>query len=257
MRQQEKQPLRASSNDFTTSSKTLLEQAKRRATKASLYGQYQELKEAKPSGILLLPDLKSSYVFHGVVFIRQGLFKGGVFCFELSFHDEKSNTNDSENQNHHKSPILRFNLKDHLFHPFVHPQTGLVDVKTVFVSSDESSRTSNLSLLQLALKIKQLFYLREKDRILIRKRLEALKNNDKRRISNYYKWNKEAALLLSSDLRGFALRANRAVLASLSTMKTNIKRKDTFNKNKNNPLCFTAFCNEHGELKKKLIKELS
>lgn len=45
--------------------------------------EYKHLKQHSPSGVYLLPSLTSLRTFHGVIFLRRGLYANGIFKFTM------------------------------------------------------------------------------------------------------------------------------------------------------------------------------
>jgi ubiquitin-protein ligase len=74
--------------------------------------EYNSLKQYCPSGVYVLPQLNNINVWQGVIFIRQGYYKGGVFKFKIEIPTEYPNI----------GPSIFFH--DFVFHPLIHPDTG-------------------------------------------------------------------------------------------------------------------------------------
>ncbi|ELR14320.1 Ubiquitinconjugating enzyme subfamily protein [Acanthamoeba castellanii str. Neff] len=81
--------------------------------------EYKQLPQHVPSGVFVLPSLQSLFEWHGVMFIRQGLYKKGVFKFVLSIPEAYPDA----------APTLRFVTP--VFHPLVSAQ-GEVDLTRAF-----------------------------------------------------------------------------------------------------------------------------
>jgi len=82
--------------------------------------EYERLQDLVPSGIYVMPSLDSVLTWHGVLFARQGLYRGGVFKFQLLLPDDYPES----------APELRFISE--VFHPMVEPDTGRVDLGAFF-----------------------------------------------------------------------------------------------------------------------------
>lgn len=80
------------------------------------------LSESIP-GVYLIPSAESSYNWFGVIFIRKGLYRGGVFRFNISIPQEFPNTS--------QPPTVIF--QSEVFHPSICPYTGTMDIGAVFL----------------------------------------------------------------------------------------------------------------------------
>ena len=70
-------------------SETLLNQYRTQTMKDySIMIEYKNLKQHVPSGIYVLPSFDDFRVWHGVIFIRHGLYQGGVFKFRIELPKE-------------------------------------------------------------------------------------------------------------------------------------------------------------------------
>lgn len=87
----------------------------------SLMAEYQMLKKQKLPGIYVIPSAISPLRWNGVLFVRQGLYEGGVFRFSL---DIPTNFPDGE------CPTITFSPS--VYHPVIDPVTGVLDVKRAF-----------------------------------------------------------------------------------------------------------------------------
>ncbi|CAG9331145.1 unnamed protein product [Blepharisma stoltei] len=74
--------------------------------------EYRSLKHYAPVGVYVLPQLNNIKIWQGVIFIRQGLYKGGVFRFKIEIPENY--------------PTIRPSVFFHtyVFHPLIHPETG-------------------------------------------------------------------------------------------------------------------------------------
>ncbi|CAL1263416.1 unnamed protein product [Larinioides sclopetarius] len=87
----------------------------------SLISEYLLLQKQFLSGVYVIPSAGSPLKWFGVIFIRQGLYQGGVFRFTLYVPD---NYPDCE------CPILVFDPP--VFNPLINIETGELDVKRAF-----------------------------------------------------------------------------------------------------------------------------
>merc|ERR1719189_2048388 len=50
--------------------------------------EYERLQDLMPPGMYVMPSLDSVLTWHGTIFVRQGLYRGGVFKFHLKLPDD-------------------------------------------------------------------------------------------------------------------------------------------------------------------------
>lgn len=86
----------------------------------SILVEFQRLQELLPSGMYVAPSHLSLLTWHGVMFIRWGLYKGGVFRFKIELPDDYPES----------PPSLNFTTD--VFHPMVEEGTGRVDLEIWF-----------------------------------------------------------------------------------------------------------------------------
>lgn len=79
------------------------------------------LSESIP-GVYLIPSYESSFTWFGVMFIRKGIYRGGVFRFNISIPVEFPNTI--------QSPSVIF--QSEVIHPSIDPFTGTLDISNPF-----------------------------------------------------------------------------------------------------------------------------
>jgi len=103
-----------------------------------LYLEYKALSSNPPSGVIVLPRLDTLFRFDGVVFVRKGMFEGGVFRF--SIHCD-----------HNHGYSLRF--EKYITNPLICPTTGRVFIQ--FLYPDDEI----ISLSHVAIAAKKIFYL--------------------------------------------------------------------------------------------------
>ncbi|KAL5020918.1 hypothetical protein ScPMuIL_000073 [Solemya velum] len=109
----------------------------------SVLGEYAELKKRKVPGVYVIASAKSPLVWHGVLFVRQGMYQGGVFRFMMTIPD---------NYPDGTCPKLVFDFP--VFHPLVEPQTGELDVLRAF----PKWRRNTNKLWQVLLYARRIFY---------------------------------------------------------------------------------------------------
>jgi len=86
----------------------------------SLLMEYKRLKQQSPTGVYILPAADSLRRWYGVIFLRKGHYRGAVFKFviliPMKYPDE--------------APTVHF--LSEVFHPLIHPATGLLDLSPQF-----------------------------------------------------------------------------------------------------------------------------
>lgn len=73
-----------------------------------------------PSGVYVIPSIKSVQVWHGVIFLRAGPFNEGIFRFDILLPDNYPNT----------APLVRFTSR--IFHPQIH-KNGVLNLEQAFL----------------------------------------------------------------------------------------------------------------------------
>jgi ubiquitin-protein ligase len=73
--------------------------------------EYNSLKKYCPSGIYVLPQVNNINIWQGVIFIRQGYFKDGIFRFKIEIPENYPNS----------SPHMFFH--NYIFHPLIDFET--------------------------------------------------------------------------------------------------------------------------------------
>ena len=105
-----------------------------------------------PSGVYLIPEFDSMISFHGVIFVRRGYYRDGVFRFVMTLPN-----NYSSRQGSH--PQFRFNPP--IFNPLVDMETGTLDI-----SAEPSMREwqpERHFILNALTFLKSIFYLKSFD----------------------------------------------------------------------------------------------
>ena len=80
--------------------------------------EYKYLMKHAPGGVFILPEFDSIRFYHGVIFVRRGLYRDGVFRFTLQLPDAYSSRN--------SHPLIHFTPP--VYNPMVDPSTGSLDV---------------------------------------------------------------------------------------------------------------------------------
>lgn len=74
-----------------------------------------------PSGVYILPQFDDLRVWHGVVFVRDGPYKDGIFKFELIIPTTYPSN----------APEVNFLTK--VYHPLIELTTGKLDLSVIFI----------------------------------------------------------------------------------------------------------------------------
>lgn len=82
--------------------------------------EYETLANYSPQGVFVLPDMKLLRIWHGVIFIRSGVFKGGVFRFTIEIPENYPLA----------SPKVTFVCS--IFHPLIDQDTGELSLQAKF-----------------------------------------------------------------------------------------------------------------------------
>lgn len=140
----------------------------------SMLAEFNHLRKQKIPGVYVIPSHENPLVWHGVIFVRMGIYQNGIFHFTLKV---PNNYPDGD------CPSLIF--MPPVFHPVIHPETGQVDIKRAF----KSWRPNVNHLWQVLLYARRIFY----------------------KIETNEPLNKAAADLFDSDNEAFKERVGRNV----------------------------------------------
>lgn len=98
--------------------------------------EYKQLTKAVHlNGVLVLPHLDSVRVWDGVLFLREGIYAGGIFKFRMNFPQT------------YPSDLPSLVFQSDVFHPLVDPQTGDLDLRE-FVGSVPKSKQMSINILK-------------------------------------------------------------------------------------------------------------
>lgn len=89
-----------------------------------LINEYKKLSECSPFGFFLLPEEKSLNSFHGVIFLRSGIYQGGIFRFFLYYPD------DIEGSSSTSFPLVYF--LPSICHPLIDKESGALNVNIMY-----------------------------------------------------------------------------------------------------------------------------
>eukprot|EP01036_Dinobryon_divergens_P030313 gene30313-39539_t len=71
-----------------------------------------------PGGVYIMPEFDNIRRLHGVIFVRKGLYRDGIFRFLMELPDTYNG--------HNAHPVITFTPP--VFNPMVHPETGRLDL---------------------------------------------------------------------------------------------------------------------------------
>ena len=113
--------------------------------------EYKHLKHNAPGGVLVTPAFDDLRLWHGVIFLRRGLCEGGVFRFVVRLSPQYND--------HGVYPEVRFTPPGAVWNPYVHPDTGELDLKSTYPTWDPSIHF----MITVLTFIKRIFYLKDPD----------------------------------------------------------------------------------------------
>lgn len=137
--------------DFTTESEKNFQVMRNQYLKDVKYAlEYKYLMKAAPMGIYLLPEFENLRVLHGIIFIRRGLYRDGIFRFviklPLSYNDIDT------------YPEVVFTPP--VFNPLVDMATGVLDLRLDEFFAKEWNPEKH-HLVSVVTYIKKIFYLKD------------------------------------------------------------------------------------------------
>ncbi|XP_045762118.1 protein crossbronx homolog [Maniola jurtina] len=86
-----------------------------------IMAEYRMLQTENLPGIYVIPSHDNSFLWYGVIFIRSGLYTGGVFRFTLNLPEKFPDDT---------VPTVKFTSQ--IFHPAIDPITGILSLNEVF-----------------------------------------------------------------------------------------------------------------------------
>jgi len=111
--------------------------------------EYKYLIKHAPGGVYLLPEMDNIRKLHGVVFVRRGLWRNGIFRFLVVLPDNYNTTG--------CSPHVFFTPP--IYNPLVHAETGKLDL-TIDDSLLTEWQQDKHFLHTIAMAIKKIFYIK-------------------------------------------------------------------------------------------------
>ena len=112
-----------------------------------LHVEYRHLHQHAPTGLYVLPSFTDIRTWYGVVFLRSGVFRDAIFKFRLDIPRAYPENN--------ARPSVVFSSK--VFHPLVHPATGVLDLTERFPSWTAGKDY----IIHVLLFIKKIFYVKD------------------------------------------------------------------------------------------------
>ena len=107
--------------------------------------EYKHLKQHSPSGVYLLPSSTSLRLFHGVIFVRRGLYSNAIFKFTMELPEEYNSVD----------TFPRITFTSNVYNPHVSPQ-GELDVKSAYPTWDPHRHY----LVSVLTYLKKIFYIK-------------------------------------------------------------------------------------------------
>ncbi|CAI2352427.1 unnamed protein product [Caenorhabditis sp. 36 PRJEB53466] len=98
----------------------------------AIAAEFTEVCRSPVEGVFVVPSSKSKYVWNGVVFVKKGLFGGGIFRFCLLIPEEYPNTV--------VTPTIVF--RKTIFHPLIDAKTKVLDLSLSFPDGWKSDKHS-------------------------------------------------------------------------------------------------------------------
>lgn len=108
--------------------------------------EYKHLKQHAPSGIYVLPSLKSLRSFYGVIFLRRGIYTNAIFKFTIDLPNEYNDAN--------AWPRIAFTSS--VYNPHVDSETGQLDVQSAYPEWDPHRHY----LVTVLTYLKKIFYMK-------------------------------------------------------------------------------------------------
>ena len=173
--------------------------------------EYKHLKHHAPRGMYVLPSFTDRRKWHGVVFLRQGLYKRGIFKFIVEMPESYPEDG--------ARPTVRF--LNHVFHPMVDPETGVLDLETKF----PEWKTGEHYIVLVLNWVKKIFYLKD--------------------FSCPNPLNEEALRLIKADRNGFLRKLDDCV---------NLSIRERYDRADDSPIIFTPYKKQHDVIRSRILR---
>ena len=112
--------------------------------------EYKYLMKAAPMGIYLLPELENLRILHGVIFLRRGLYRDGIFRFTIKLPETYNDVG--------TYPEVIFTPP--IFNPMINFVTGQLDLRMYDFFAPEWNPEKH-HLVSVVNFIKKIFYLKD------------------------------------------------------------------------------------------------
>lgn len=114
--------------------------------------EFRRLMRHTPRGVYVLPDDGDIHAWHGVVFVRQSHYRGGVFKFSITVpEDYPVAGKDALPRVHFQQPVP--------YHPLVHPKSGDLELREHFGAWDPVAKPEEDNLAAVVAYVKHVFYM--------------------------------------------------------------------------------------------------
>jgi len=113
--------------------------------------EYKYLMRNAPGGVFIMPDFDDIRQFYGVIFVRRGLYRNGIFRFKMTLPKSYNSVN--------AQPIITFTPP--IFNPLIDSETGVLDLRL-----DDSFKDWNPEkhfLVSALTFLKKIFYMKSFD----------------------------------------------------------------------------------------------
>ncbi|XP_050067504.1 protein crossbronx homolog [Anopheles maculipalpis] len=87
-----------------------------------ILAEYERLQSEDLGGIYVTPSYENPFLWFGVIFVRSGVYKDGVFRFTITLPSRFPND----------STVPTITFQSDVFHPLINPNDGVVDLTEAF-----------------------------------------------------------------------------------------------------------------------------
>lgn len=108
--------------------------------------EYKHLKQHAPGGVYVVPSFHDLRFFHGVIFLRRGLYTNGIFKFQIQLPEKYNDVN--------TRPRIMFT--SHVYNPHVNDETGELDIESAYPHWDSHKHY----LVTVLTYLKKIFYIK-------------------------------------------------------------------------------------------------
>lgn len=108
--------------------------------------EYKHLKQHAPGGVYVIPSFDNLRFFHGVIFLRRGLYTNGIFKFQIQLPPKYN----------HNNTRPRIIFSSHVYNPHVNDETGELDIESAYPHWDSHKHY----LVTVLTYLKKIFYIK-------------------------------------------------------------------------------------------------